>query len=475
MNSTAATAAALEENKRVCEKPAFHILTLSTPRLVSSAAPGGCASPRTAPSAPAENFLLTGATVHTISGETLAPGQVLIRDGKIAAVGNTVPAEGAASIDLTGQHLYPGIIALNTVLGLTEISGVRSTQDTTEVGDDFTPDVESWIAVNPDSELIPVTRANGITCFEPVPQGHIISGQSALLAVAGWTTEQMTIRKPIALHLFWPAMELDTTPKEKARDKAKWKSLEDQAKERRARLRAIEDFFEEAKAYAKAKDAAAKGQAPAPESIPAWEAMLPYVRGELPITIHADEIRQIRAAIQWADTNHYKVILAGGRDAWMAADLLAAKKVPVVYGHTYTQPARDTESYDVHFRAPAVLHRAGVQVTFSLGSDSFDAALIQNLPYSAAQAVAFGLARSRSPQGPDALPRPARRCRRPPRLHRTRQGRDSLCRRRRHPRHPQPRQADVDCRQRSQPRKPPHPPLREIQEPPAARVNGNGI
>jgi imidazolonepropionase-like amidohydrolase len=324
---------------------------------------------------------------------------VFVRDGKIAAVGKTVPAGGAVTIDLAGHHLYPGLIALNTVLGLTEISGVRSTQDATEIGDDFTPDVESWIAVNPGSELIPVTRANGITSFEPVPKGNLISGQSALVATAGWTTEQMTIRKPIALHLFWPDMELDTTPKDRARDKSKWKSLEEQAKERRARLRAIEDFFEEAKAYAKAKDAAAKGNASAPEEIPAWEAMLPYVRGELPIMIHADEIRQIRAAISWVTTNRYQVILAGARDAWMAADLLAAKQIPVIYGHTFTQPVRDAASYDVQFRAPEVLHRAGVQVTFSLGSDSFNAALIQNLPYSAAQAVAFGLPEAEALKG----------------------------------------------------------------------------
>jgi imidazolonepropionase-like amidohydrolase len=339
----------------------------------------------------AETLLLAGATVHTISGETLTPGQVLIREGKIAAVGRTVSAEGAKATDLGGQHLYPGLIALNTVLGLTEISGVRATQDTTEVGDDFTPDVESWIAVNPDSELIPVTRANGIACFEPVPNGHIISGQSALVATAGWTTEDMTLKKPIALHLFWPEMGLDTTPKDKARDKAKWKSLEDQAKERRARLRAISDFFEEAKAYAKARDAAAKGQAPKPELVPAWEAMLPFVAGTLPVMIHADEVRQIRAAVQWADTNGYHVILAGGRDAWMTAELLAAKKIPVIYGQVYTQPASDSASYDIPFHAPAILQRAGVQVAFSIGSDSFNASSIRNLPYAAAQAVAFGL------------------------------------------------------------------------------------
>ena len=340
--------------------------------------------------APAESLLLTGATVHTVSGETLSPGQVLIQDGKIVAVGSTVSAAGVPTVDLNGQQLYPGLIALDTVLGLTEIEAVRATEDTTEVGD-YTPDVESWIAVNPDSELLPVARANGIAYFEPVPEGGIVSGQSGLMAVAGWTTEQMTFKKPIALHLFWPSQELDLTPKDKARGETKPKSLEDQAKERRRRLQAAVDFFDEARAYANAKAAAAKGAAKPPDRVPAWEAMLPYVRGQLPVVVHADELRQIKSAVTWASTNGYKIILAGGRDAWRMADLLAAKKVPVIYTGTFTQPARDTEPYDVCFTAPSVLHRAGVPVVFGTGPRSFDAPLVRNLPYAAAQAVAFGL------------------------------------------------------------------------------------
>jgi len=338
----------------------------------------------------ADSLLLTGATVHTVSGETLSPGQVWIQDGKIAGVGKTVSARGATALDLKGQHLYPGMIELNSVLGLIEIGAVRATHDTTEVGD-YTPDVESWIAVNPDSELIPVARANGVAYFEPVPLGGIVSGQSGLVAVEGWTTEQRTIQKPIALHVFWPSMELDTTPKEKSRAKAKWKSLDEQAKERRGKQRSLEDFFDDARAYAKAKSAAAANKSPASERIPAWEAMLPYVEGKLPLMIHAEEVRQIRAAVHWAATNHYKIILAGARDAWMAADLLASNHVPVVYVHTFTLPVRDTESYDAHFRAPEVLFKAGVQVAFCNGTGTMDAALTKNLPYYAAQAVAFGL------------------------------------------------------------------------------------
>ncbi|SPE54196.1 Amidohydrolase [Verrucomicrobia bacterium] len=348
-----------------------------------------CLCALTGNQAKAQALLLTGATVHTVTGETWTPGQVLVRDGKIAAVGKSVPVEGAQRIELSGQQLYPGLIALNTVLGLMEIEAVRATLDMTEVGD-YSPDVESWVAVNPDSELIPVTRANGIAYFQPVPTGGIISGQSGLVAVEGWTTEQRTAKAPVALDVFWPAMELEVTPRRPGPGK-KTKSLEEQAKERRAKLSATEDFFDEAKAYARAKDAAAKGTAPAPERIPAWEAMLPYVRGELPIMIHADEVRQIRAAVEWAATNNYKILLSGGRDAWMAAGLLASNKVPVIYGHTFTRPTRENESYDVHFRAPELLRQAGVRVAFCLGPAGFEAPLTRNLPYAAAQAVAFGL------------------------------------------------------------------------------------
>ncbi len=342
----------------------------------------------------AQTLLLQHGIIHTVSGATLTNGSVLIQDGKISKVEPANILVGsptnAAIIDLNGQHLYPGIIALDTVLGLSEIEAVRATRDMTEVGD-FTPDVLSWVAVNPDSELIPVARANGIAYFEAAPRGNIVSGQSALLATDGWTCEQMLVAGPAALHLFWPGMDLNTTPKEKSRDPSKVKSLEDQAKERQTRLRSMEEFFEQAKAYAKARAAAAQGNAVAPEKIPAWDAMQPFVRGELPIVIHADEVRQIRAAVSWATTNQFKVILAGGRDAWMLADLLATNRIPVIYESVFVPPARDTESYDVHFHAPEILHAAGVEIALSFGPSGFAATSLRNLPYAAAQAVAFGL------------------------------------------------------------------------------------
>jgi len=339
------------------------------------------------PSLAAETWLLKGATVHTVAGDAIPGGEVLVRDGKIAAVGPSVNTTDVPIVDLTGLQLYPGLIALDMALGLKEIGAVRATVDVREVGD-FTPDVLSWWAVNPDSQLLPVARANGVAYFEPAPQGGVVAGQSALVALDGWTIEDMAVRKSLALHVYWPAMTLNPTPREQVRDKAGWQSLEDQAKQRAARLRALDDFFQDARAYAQAKAAAASNQAQAPTPDPTWEALLPFVRGERPLVVHADEGRQIQAAVTWAATNRWPIILAGGRDAWRVAALLAKHQVPVIYEHIFTLPARDTDAYDVHFRAPEVLRQAGVTVIFSTGVNS--ASLVKNLPYEAAQAVAFG-------------------------------------------------------------------------------------
>jgi imidazolonepropionase-like amidohydrolase len=338
--------------------------------------------------APAETLLLTGATIHTVAGATIAQGDVLVQDGKIKSVFDAsqptraiVPTD-TTKIDLKGLHLYPGLIALNTDLGLVEIGAIRATHDEREVGE-FTPEVQSWLAVNPDSELLPIARANGVAYFEPAPRGSVVAGQSGLVALDGWTTEQMTVKKSIALHVYWPAADLDTTSKERAPNKEKWKSLEDQDKERREKLKVLDDFFADARAYAKAKDAATIA------SVPSWEAMLPVVRGEIPITVHADDVRQIRAAAKWAETNHFRIILAEALDAWKVAGLLASNNIPVIFNHVFTQPARDSDAYDVNFAAPGVLQKAGVKVVFGLSS--YRDSLVKNLPYDAAQAVAFGL------------------------------------------------------------------------------------
>lgn len=329
----------------------------------------------------AATTLYKAAHVHTASGTNFSPGQVLVRDGRIVEVGPTVRTRADQTVDLGAWHLFPGLIAADVQLGLTEIDSVRATVDRREVGE-FTPDVRSWIAVNPESELIPVTRANGITHVEVSPQGGPVAGQSGVLALAGWTWEQMLVRGPAALHVEWPAMRLNTAPPGRTRPKP----LDEQAKDRDRAFKALADFFDEARAYDQARRAS-----PPAAPVPAWEAMRPFVRAERPLVIHADDARQIRAALAWAQTNRWRIVIAGGRDAWQLAPLLAEKQVPVIYEAVFTRPERDTDAYDVHFTAPAVLHRAGVLVAIS-SADRTSA--LRNLPYHAAHAMAYGLPRA---------------------------------------------------------------------------------
>ena len=342
-------------------------------------------------SARAESILFRNATIYPVSDAPIEGGDLLIADGKIQKVGHGLAVEGARQVDLSGKRIYPGLIAAGTSAGLVEIDMVRATVDSAEVGE-YTPDVRSWMAVNPDSELLPVARANGITHIVPVPSGGIVPGMSALVALDGWTIEEMAVKAPVALHLFWPSMRLDTAPREALADKSKFKSLEEQGRERLRRMKDVDDFFSEAEAYAKARNKNGDGPTPG------WEAMLPFLNKEIPLMVHADDARQIKAAVEWANQRKYRIIIAGARDAWMVPELLASNNIPVLYERIYYQsgslaatPARDIDPYDVHFSAPGVLNKAGVKVAIGLGLTAHSAAELRNLPYFAAQAAAFGL------------------------------------------------------------------------------------
>lgn len=157
------------------------------------------------------SFLVRGVTVHTVSGEDITNGAVLVLKGKIEEAGPKVVApKGVRVIDARGLHVYPGMIDSGTEIGLSEIGSVTETNDTREIGD-FNPQLRALIAVNPESEHIPVTRANGITSVITLPQGGILSGQAALIHLDGWTWEEMAVAGSVAMHLRFPTMQLSSS------------------------------------------------------------------------------------------------------------------------------------------------------------------------------------------------------------------------------------------------------------------------
>jgi imidazolonepropionase-like amidohydrolase len=334
---------------------------------------------------------ITHAKVFTLVGSPIEDGTVVIRDGKIAAVGASVevPA-GAQVIDGKGLQVYPGLFDPVTQMGLSEISAVRATVDSTETGA-YNPDVVAATAVFPSSEHIPVTRAAGITEVLTVPDsggfdsggsGGVIGGQASAIHMAGWTINEMTIKRSVAMVVSWPQMETRSfdfttfTIKNKPFSEAK-QDYEKQVNE-------LTDYFDRARHYAQAMGHG--GPADYQRDLK-LEALAPVVRGQLPVLVFADRARDIRNAVEFCDKQKLKMILAGGEEAYKVKDLLRSKGVPVILRPTLTLPEDEDDPYDRLLSQPAELAAAGIKFAFG----SFDNSFARRLGQQAANAVAYGL------------------------------------------------------------------------------------
>ena len=320
--------------------------------------------------------LLQGGTLHTVTQGTKANTDVLFENGKITAIGvNLAAPENARVIDVTNKHVYPGIIALDTTLGLVEIEAVRATNDMREIGA-ITPEVSGHTAYNPDSEVIPTIRFNGITHAEIVPQRNLIAGRSSLLQTDGWTFEDAAEALNVGVHVNWPRAGLNTSWWER-------RSPEEQRKANAEALKELKKAFVDAKAYFDAKQA---GQLNGTDV--RWEAMTGLFDGSNKLFVHAHDKRQMEQAIDHAKEWGFELVLVGARDAWRIADKLAAENITVVYGEPYGLPTRHDEAYDQAYATPAILAAAGVNFAIAYSTGYWD---IRNLAFAAGNAVSYGL------------------------------------------------------------------------------------
>jgi imidazolonepropionase-like amidohydrolase len=333
-----------------------------------------------------DSFLLRGATVHTISGASIENGSILVQNGKIMGVGQKLTApKGVRVIEGKSMHVYPGIIDSGTEVGLSEIGAVRETNDASEMGD-FNPELRALVAVNPSSEHIPVIRANGITSVITMPQGGLIAGQASLMHMDGWTWEEMEIKRSAAMHIRFPVLGARPDGSGGAesgfRTPARIPYLEAK-KDYDAKIRTLHDYFEQARRYQKAK--AAGGPAFQPDL--KLEAMLPVIEGKQAVMMTAVRERAIRDAVEFADKEKIRIVLADVREPGKMLAVLKEKKIPVILGPTLELPLREDDPYDAAFTLPAELYKAGVKFAFASFSNEFS----RNLPYQAANAVAYGL------------------------------------------------------------------------------------
>ena len=320
-------------------------------------------------------ILLKGGTLHPITSSSII-SDIIFKDGKISKIGKNLLSNKAEVIDVTGLHIYPGFISASTTLGLVEINAVRASEDHSEVGK-YNPNVHVERAYNPDSELIPITRSNGVLSIHLIPKSGRISGTSAVMRLDGWTWEDCIVQSPTGIHINWPWMTI-------AKHRWEKRSAEKQREDIQNQLKDLNDFFDNSRYYLEAKDSNDKIDIK-------FESMIPLLERQIPAFIHANRIEQIESAIYFAKEQKINMVIVGGADSWMASDLLKENNIPVIYEHPLSTPIRRGEAYDIKYVVPKMLYEAGVKFCISASSSTFEAAHQRSLPYEAAMAISYGL------------------------------------------------------------------------------------
>jgi imidazolonepropionase-like amidohydrolase len=320
--------------------------------------------------------LILGATAHLGNGKVLPNAAIAFQQGKITMVADATTIridrnQFAQIYDASGKHVYPGLIATDSQLGLVEIEAVRATVDQAEVGA-YNPNARALIAYNTDSHITPTVRSNGVLLAQICPVGGVLSGSSSVVQLDAWNWEDAAVRVDEGQHLNWPSTRSwggweSGSPEQKANDQY--------AKQ----LDAITDLFESARAYA---------QLIAPAVVnPRFEAMRPLFQQKQTLYIHANEAGQLRDAVYFAERMGLKMVLVGATDAWQETTLLREKQVPVIIARTQRLPSREDEAVDLPYKTPALLHAAGIRFAFSEDGSWKQ----RNLAFQAGQAVGAGL------------------------------------------------------------------------------------
>ncbi|MFN5148952.1 MAG: amidohydrolase family protein [Flavobacteriia bacterium] len=326
------------------------------------------------------SILLLNGYLHVGNGEVLESALIGIKDNKISLIKNSLAytyerSDWDTIIDLQGKHVYPGFIAPNSTLGLTEIDAVRATRDFNEVGI-YNPHVRSQIAYNVESKVIATVRTNGVLMTQATPRGGDISGTSSVMALSGWNWEDATVLKDDGIHVNWP---------ESMQGGGWWAEPEDKKRNEKydEQKQALYNFFEMAKTYS--------GLDEKERNDLRLDAMITCFRGTKRVYFHANDLQQLQDIIDF--TNHFDIkfpVIIGGYDSYLITRKLKDENIPVMLLRTHSLPENEEDPIDLPFRLAALLQEGGVK--FCLQNEGeMEAMNARNLPFQAGTAMAYGL------------------------------------------------------------------------------------
>ncbi len=331
-------------------------------------------------------LFITNGTVHVGNGTVIDKATIEVNNGKIVAIHTSevsIPAE-AKKVDATGKQVYPGLILPNTDLGLKEIAnGVRGSNDYLELGD-LNPNVRSIVAYNTDSKIINTLKANGILLASVTPEGGSISGSSSVVQLDAWNWEDAAYKMDNNIHMNMPSFIRRPGRRFGAFNP---ENMPDPSKEAYEKIDELKNFFRQAKAYiAESKHTQTNLK---------FEAVKGLFDGSKHLFIHADQVKQMLAAIDFAKEFGFKVTLVGASDSYQIAGLLNTHNISVILNQEHALPTTEDDDVDQPFKTPGELQKAGV--LFAL-NDAFDEARYRNLMFNAGTAATYGLTKEQALQ-----------------------------------------------------------------------------
>ena len=327
-----------------------------------------------------EPIMLKGGTIHTGTGDVIENGIVAFDKGKLTYVGlsDGFDRKGLTyrEIDVTGKSIYPGLIMTNSILGLSEVSSIKATNDFNETGS-LNPNVRSVIAYNADSEIIPESRSNGVLYAQVVPTGGSVAGSSSVVQLDAWNWEDATVRADDGIHIYWPE-------KYRGPDISKGET-EQQIDEHYTQIISdLEKLFQDGMAYTKLEK-------PQPVNL-RLEAIKPVFTGNSSIYLHVDKAEEIVKSIQLMEKYEVKkIVLVSTSDAYYARDFLKARQIPVILRFIIRLPSRTDEDIVLPYKIPNLLMKEGIEVSLAVDGNSGNLSDMLNLPFAAGTAAAYGL------------------------------------------------------------------------------------
>ncbi len=316
--------------------------------------------------------------IHLGNGSVIENGYLMFEKGKISAVG--VGAYDAfpptVIIDAKGKHVYPGVIAPSTNLGLVEVSTVRASSDYTELGD-LNPNIHSLVAYNTDSKVINTLRSNGILLAHIVPAGGTISGSSSVVQLDAWNWEDAAYKTDNGVHFNMPL--LVNRPNRFRRRTAE---QVDPVKLGLDKIEETRKFFREAKAY--------NSEPTHTTTNLKFESVKGLFNKSQSFFVHCDLVKEMMMAVDLAKEFGFKLVIVGGSDSWIIADILKENNVAVILSAPHSLPATDDDDVDQPYKTGAALQKAGVLFTIcdDAGSGYWQQ---RNLPFQAGTLSAYGL------------------------------------------------------------------------------------